>query len=896
MKRIFCLFASMLTLSWACQQEELNLNDVSPRVHIYAETESFEEETKTSINSSNSVVWSQGDYIATFLNSTKAVRYQVTDESVGTPNGDFVEAPLSGGGLSSGNELGINALVYPFESDLIFSNHEVSGDDVLSYEIQRVTIPSVQTYQANSFPDESFIMVAVTQNEKDYNFNFRNASGALKLQLKGNSSVKSIEIKGNSDELLSGDATVIVSTTAAPEIIMSESASKTVTLDCGEGVQLNEQEATLFMMTLPPTPFSNGFTITITDTAGNTKELSTTKPNPVNRSRSLRMPTVTLESATPAPAENDYIDEYGVNRGPGVEIDGVVWAPVNCGYHETDYPWGKLYQWGRKYGQGYSGPLYEGTNEVGTISDATYPTVEDGTIKEGGVSPAGGRAQSNKDVFFLGYSDNKYDWVCPSDGKLWNSGTEENPVKTDNDPCPNGWRVPTFKELEELSANYSEWTENEKGQSGQWFSGTRTYAEGVPRIFLPAAGFLDSTDDLANDRGYSGSYFSSRSYSDCAYKLFFAPNSIPTFWCMDKVSGYSVRCVKDANSSDNSGNEEESVVPVSYVTLSYTSLKLSEGNKVILTAKVMPIDATNPKVTWSSDAPEVAYVDQSGEVTAISEGSATISATADGVSKTCAVTVALIATADYVDEYGKNHGKGIAIGDAVWAPVNCGYHETDYPYGKLYQWGRKYGQGYSGPLYEDGKKVGDISDATYPTVEDGTIKEGGVSLAEGQSQSNKDVFFTSTSEFNYDWLYPQDSKLWNSGTEENPVKTDNDPCPEGWRVPTYNELKELRSNYSSWTKNAEGQSGYWFSGTLTYAEGVPRIFLPDAGGRYNYSGGAADGRGGYGNYWSSRPSGSCAYFLCSEYCYAGASYMDYLMRVLGYSVRCVQATDEVAEL
>ena len=48
---------------------------------------------------------------------------------------------------------------------------------------------------------------------------------------------------------------------------------------------------------------------------------------------------------------------------------------------------------------------------------------------------------------------------------------------------------------------------------------------------------------------------------------------------------------------------------------------------------------------------------------------------------------------DYVDEYGINHGGGILIGDILWAPVNSGYHPTDYPYGKLYQWGRKHGQG-----------------------------------------------------------------------------------------------------------------------------------------------------------------------------------------------------------
>ena len=244
-----------------------------------------------------------------------------------------------------------------------------------------------------------------------------------------------------------------------------------------------------------------------------------------------------------------------------------------------------------------------------------------------------------------------------------------------------------------------------------------------------------------------------------------------------------------------------------------------------------------------------------------------------------------VATANYVDEYGKNHGKGVAIGGAVWAPVNCGYHETEYPWGKLYQWGRKYGQGYSGPLFEDIKKVGDISDATYPTVEDGTIEDGGVSLSGGQSKSNKDVFFLGYADNNYDWVYPSDSKLWNSGTEENPVKTDNDPCPEGWRVPTRNELNELRSNHSSWTKNAEGRSGYWFSGTRTYTEGVPQIFLHAAG----YRGGSdsyANGRGNNGNYWSSMPSSGSAYSLgfASGFINMGNGGC----RAYGCSVRCVQ--------
>jgi uncharacterized protein (TIGR02145 family) len=221
---------------------------------------------------------------------------------------------------------------------------------------------------------------------------------------------------------------------------------------------------------------------------------------------------------------------------------------------------------------------------------------------------------------------------------------------------------------------------------------------------------------------------------------------------------------------------------------------------------------------------------------------------------------------DYIDEYDENHGPGVKIGETIWAPVNCGYHATDFKYGKLYQWGRKYGQGY------------DENDASVPTIE-----EGGVSVITGQHKSKANVFFTSTSEYNYDWLYPQDSKLWNSGSESAPVKTEYDPCPEGWRVPTYAELVELNNNYSSWTTDDNGRSGRWFSGPNSYTASVPQVFFPAAGNRG--IGGSAYDRGSRGYYWSSRQSGRFAYYL--RFYSSDVSMYD-SSRAYGYSVRCVQ--------
>ena len=322
------------------------------------------------------------------------------------------------------------------------------------------------------------------------------------------------------------------------------------------------------------------------------------------------------------------------------------------------------------------------------------------------------------------------------------------------------------------------------------------------------------------------------------------------------------------NPSEEEPGDDELIVPVVTVSLSSTSLKLYDGDTYQLTATVKPKDATDKTVVWSSDMPSVATVDQSGHVTGISAGTANISASVGGKVAKCTVTVSSLA--DYIDEYGVNHGKGTAIGMAIWAPVNCGYHKDDFKYGKLYQWGRKYGQGYDG-------------DATTPTIE-----EGGISAITGQHKSKSNVFFTSTSELNYDWLYPQDIKLWNSGTDSDPVKTENDPCPEGWRVPTYAELDELNNNYSSWTTDDNGRSGRWFSGPNSYTASVPQVFFPAAGGR-NYSDGGANDRGSRGYYWPSRPNSNYVDYL--DFYSSSVSMNRRYTRASGYSVRCVQVTD-----
>ena len=84
---------------------------------------------------------------------------------------------------------------------------------------------------------------------------------------------------------------------------------------------------------------------------------------------------------------------------------------------------------------------------------------------------------------------------------------------------------------------------------------------------------------------------------------------------------------------------------VTSVILDESELTIEKNFTEQLTATVAPDDADNLSLTWTSDNEEVATVDENGLVTAVGEGTATITATANdgsGVAASCVVTVTFI--------------------------------------------------------------------------------------------------------------------------------------------------------------------------------------------------------------------------------------------------------------
>lgn len=115
----------------------------------------------------------------------------------------------------------------------------------------------------------------------------------------------------------------------------------------------------------------------------------------------------------------------------------------------------------------------------------------------------------------------------------------------------------------------------------------------------------------------------------------------------------------------------------------------------------------------------------------------------------------------------------------------------------------------------------------------------------------------------YDWRSPQNDNLWQGGNGVN------NPCPEGYRLPTKAE----------W--NAERQS--WSSNNRNGAFASP-LKLPVAGNR-NFSSGSLNDVGSFGLYWSHSVSGTYSQFLRF---YSSSAFMLSYPRAYGFSVRCIK--------
>ncbi|MBQ8799739.1 MAG: Ig-like domain-containing protein [Lachnospiraceae bacterium] len=108
--------------------------------------------------------------------------------------------------------------------------------------------------------------------------------------------------------------------------------------------------------------------------------------------------------------------------------------------------------------------------------------------------------------------------------------------------------------------------------------------------------------------------------------------------------GYATITAVALDGSDAEATCEIRVVTeVTGMTMNYTSITLIQGNTFQLDAAIRPADATYNTPAWESDNPDIAMVDDDGIVTAISPGTAWVTASArDSSGKYCKCFVTVI--------------------------------------------------------------------------------------------------------------------------------------------------------------------------------------------------------------------------------------------------------------
>lgn len=168
--------------------------------------------------------------------------------------------------------------------------------------------------------------------------------------------------------------------------------------------------------------------------------------------------------------------------------------------------------------------------------------------------------------------------------------------------------------------------------------------------------------------------------------------------------------MKPEESTTPGGQTEPPVVLVTEITLSETSLPLLVGEGATLTATVVPDNAGNKAVSWSSGDGSIAKVDGNGKISAVGRGKVDITVSArdgSGISATCTVIVSNPCPEGAID-MGTTTAEGIKF---YWATVNLaatGLVGSQEEIGDYFAWGetQPYYTSRNPLVWREGKSAG----------------------------------------------------------------------------------------------------------------------------------------------------------------------------------------------
>jgi uncharacterized protein (TIGR02145 family) len=358
-----------------------------------------------------------------------------------------------------------------------------------------------------------------------------------------------------------------------------------------------------------------------------------------------------------------------------------------------------------------------------------------------------------------------------------------------------------------------------------------------------------------------GRYWSSTISGNSSRYLRIDINSQTSLSTQSRAYGWSVRCIKEVSgtlgaincgSATNTGTLTASTAASGVSSsIPYTGANAGSHNgQTVTSTGVTGLTATLDAGSFANGAGTLIYT-----ITGTPSAAGTASFALNIGGQTCTLTFAV--SANLAAQYPAGSvfcaAGPTAIVDVtnpvtgkVWMDRNLGASQvatssTDAnAYGDLYQWGR----GADGHQCRNSATTTTLSSTDQPGHGD---------------------FILSPNSPN-DWLTAQNNNLWQG------VNGVNNPCPGGYRLPTYEELQAERE---SWSQNSSAGA---FASPLKW---------PMAGYRVN-SNGSHVAVGTLGVYWSSWVSGTNCYSLWFHLAAGVDSDGTNGYRALGFSVRCIK--------
>lgn len=279
MKGLHILFLLLLVCSCVSGEELQGGMGKAKDIRYHATIESsYESATKVYVDDRMKPLWEEGDCVSIFEQNTCNNEFEFVGKT-GDSVGDFL--PKQGQVSYSSTPEGFVYAIYPYSV-----HNKCSKEGILSLEL-----PQEQAYVQNSFGRNANIMVARTH---DYDLAFKNLCGYLSIKMYGDDvSVRSVVLIGNDDEPLAGTGYVFYLEEGIPSFSFDHKSnlSKEITLMCSVPVTLgnSKDEYTEFWFIVPPTEFSKGVTVKVTDTQGRQFEIKSTQPLIIDRNYIKRM-------------------------------------------------------------------------------------------------------------------------------------------------------------------------------------------------------------------------------------------------------------------------------------------------------------------------------------------------------------------------------------------------------------------------------------------------------------------------------------------------------------------------------------------------------------------------------------------------------------------------------